>query len=86
MLSVEIVRPMETLIDEVKLCHALLDAVNTKLNTLNTIFCWCFALLVLWIIIAPILWDFLISRHDKSLSEKISALESKIKDLQQKLS
>ena len=38
MLSVEIVRPMETLIDEVKLCHALLDAVNTKLNTLNTIF------------------------------------------------
>ena len=86
MLSVEIVRPMESLIDEVKLCKKLLYSLSTKLDTLNTAFSWCFALLALWIIIAPILCYFLFPRHYKTLSEKISSLEAQIKDLQQKLS
>ena len=69
-----------------QILNSKLDNIKDSLGLMTTIFTWGFAAVAIGVAVAPIIKGWVDSWKDKSLSEKISALESQIKDLQQKLS
>ena len=68
-----------------QILNSKLDNIKDSLGLMTTIFTWGFAAVAIGVAVAPIIKGWVDSWKDKSLSEKISALESQIKDLQQKL-
>ena len=60
--------------------------LDKTVDRLISMFSLWLVFLTIAVAIAPMLREFFVYRHDKSLNEKISVLEAQIKDLQQKLS
>lgn len=63
-----------------------IDNIKDSLALMQNIFTWGFAAVAIGVAVAPIIKGWVESWKNTSLSEKISALEAQIKDLQQKLS